>query len=444
MKSRTIDNTVQKYGMLKDCKTIIAAVSGGADSMCMLFYLEKLCTERNINLICAHFNHRLRGADSDSDENYVRNYCAKNDIKFVCGSADVKKYAKKNNMSIELAARKKRYEFLYSVAAEYELSKIATAHTKNDNAETVIFNLCRGASIKGLCGIPPVRDNVIRPIIELTREDTEACCKDNGIDYVTDKTNFDDEYSRNNIRLNIIPKLTKINSGLIDNIFRMSELLQNDSDYIEKKAQECYKIVKSDNRLSIPLLKSQENAILSRIVLLYLKDNYGGEYDNKLISDVISLIKTGHTGSKIQISGDLFFVIGYNNLEITHINNIAVEFVSIEIPAEGTYIFCGREYEIKIADKIGNKLCSVDGDKASFPFVMSNAKQGDLFYIPNVGRKSVKRLFTDKKIPAKDRASLPVLRKDDEVVWIDKIGASQNYKTDKNSQNYIIITLKEK
>jgi len=444
MKSRTINNTIKKYGMLENCKTVIAAVSGGSDSMCMLFLMEKLCREHNINLVCAHFNHQLRGEDSDADEKYVSDYCEKNGIEFVCGSANVKEYANNNSISIELAAREKRYSFLFALASKYESAKIATAHTKNDNAETVIFNICRGASIKGLCGIPPVRDNIIRPIIELSREDTENCCRENGIDFVTDKTNFETDYSRNNIRLNIIPRLTDINSSAVDNIFRMSELLRYDSTFIDDKALECYKIVKSSNSLSIPLLNSQEDAILSRIVLLFLKDNYNGEYDNKLISDAVSLIKNGHTGSKTQISGDLFFIVNYDKFEISRVTDTPNELFSIDIPDEGVYSFNGKEYEIKYSDKMANKLYSIDAEKLAFPFILNTAKQGDLYYIPNVGRKPVNRLFTDRKIPKSDRPFLPVLRKESEIVWIEKIGASQNYKTDKKTKKYIIITPKEK
>lgn len=200
-----VKKTIKKYSMINKGERIIVALSGGKDSMALLDILKKLENELEISVSCAHFNHCIRGEESDRDEAFVRKYCEKNNIELFCRRGDVLKFAKEKHLGTELAARELRYEFLSSLGCD----KIATAHTAGDNAETMLFNLARGTSLKGMCGIPPVRDKFIRPIICLKSTETEEYCKRNSIPFVTDSTNSSDEYTRNFIRHNIIPELKK-------------------------------------------------------------------------------------------------------------------------------------------------------------------------------------------------------------------------------------------
>ncbi len=438
---RQIEKTADKYNMLAGCETLVAAVSGGADSMCMLFLLSKLCKKKHIRLVCAHFDHELRGEDSDSDRIYVKQYCEKNNIEVVIGSGDVKKYALDNKMSIELAARELRYRFLYSVADKYEKSLIATAHTANDNAETVLFNLSRGTSLKGLCGIPPVRDRIIRPVIEFKRQDTEKCCIDNEIHFVTDKTNYDTVYSRNKIRIEVLPVLESVNAGALDNICRMTDLLRRDSEYIQKEAQKFYEKVKFENYLLLSLLKYADSAILSRIVILFLKENYSGEYDGRLIDSAEILIRNGNTGSKLQISGNTFFIIEYDKLYIKNIENKYDVPDSVSIDAPGVYRI--GNYLITISENIGEKKNNIDSNSLKFPAVLCTPRQGDIFELPKVGHKLLRRILTDKKIPRDLRTTLPVVKYNDEIVWVKDIGVSAKFKPNLNTKQIYNIAVKE-
>ena len=193
-----IKRAVNSYNMT-DTDSLTVALSGGADSVALLYAMAELKEEYSFSLSAAHLNHNLRGEESDRDEEFCKKTCEKLGIPLITESVDVKKEAEESGESIETAARRIRYDFLSRVSS----GKIATAHTADDNLETVIFNLSRGTDLAGLCGIPPVRDNIIRPLIFCTREDIENYLKEKGASYCTDSTNNEDIYKRNFIRHNI-------------------------------------------------------------------------------------------------------------------------------------------------------------------------------------------------------------------------------------------------
>ena len=219
-------SAVEKYNMLSPGAAVIAAVSGGADSMAMLLFLMKISERYSLSLTVAHVNHGLRGEEARRDEEYVRSFCEKNSLRFEVLHADVATLAKQSGETCEECGRRVRYEFFESIDKN---AKIATAHTASDNAETMLFNLARGSSLKGLCGIPPVRGNIIRPLIFCTREDIEVFCRENSLDFVTDSTNLTLDYSRNKIRHIAVPALKEINSAFEENashFLRMQHLMR--------------------------------------------------------------------------------------------------------------------------------------------------------------------------------------------------------------------------
>ena len=224
--------TIQKYHMLSSEDVVLVALSGGADSMALLYFLYKNC---NYKLYAAHINHNLRGEESDGDEEFVKTCCKNLKIELFILNADVKIEAQCKGFSIEQAARSIRYDFLEKTAEGLH-AKIATAHTLSDNMETVLFNLVRGTGIKGLCGIPPVRNNIIRPLLECTRAEIEEYCAKNNLSYVIDSTNTDTKYNRNFIRHKIIPALYQINPSFDIGVNRLTEGLRNDEDYLSELA----------------------------------------------------------------------------------------------------------------------------------------------------------------------------------------------------------------
>jgi len=232
-----ITDFCEKYDMLPECGIVLCAVSGGKDSMYLLDNLRSLAPQYGFELRCAHFDHRLRGEESTRDREFVENHCKALGIPCYVGSADVAAFATEKGMGIEEAARELRYEFLEKTADKIGACRIATAHTADDNAETLLFNLARGSGLKGLCGIPPRRGRIIRPMLEVSSSEVLRYLEEKGIDHVEDSTNEKDDYTRNKIRHRIIPELRAINGSFDENLIRAASLLREDEEYLQSLAQ---------------------------------------------------------------------------------------------------------------------------------------------------------------------------------------------------------------
>ena len=227
-------SAIKRFSLLEKGDVVTVALSGGADSVSLLYALLAVSDELGITVNAAHLNHSIRGEEAERDQQFVTNLCKKLKVELFCEKRDVPAFAKENGLSLELAARKVRYEFLEGVAQ----GKVATAHTASDNLETMIFNLARGTSLKGLSGIPVKRGIYIRPLILCTRQNVEDYCKENEISFVTDSTNLSDDYSRNKIRHNVIPVLKEINCAAEESALRTSFGIAEDISYLESASQE--------------------------------------------------------------------------------------------------------------------------------------------------------------------------------------------------------------
>ena len=278
-----VKETIEKYNLIDKDDKIVVAVSGGPDSISLLDILYKL----NYNICVAHVNHGLR-ENAVIDQKFVEDFCNKRNIP--CFVKQIKLKELKDKMTLEEAGRKERYDFFYEVMKSQKCNKIATAHNSNDNAETVIMNIIRGSGVSGLKGIEPIRDNVIRPLIEITRKEIEAYCKENELNPRHDESNDEDIYTRNKVRLKVIPYIEEnINSNVVNNINRLSSIVLEEEKYIEKEAEKAYNeclIASEENRNA----KDIEKIHIDDIVKLCDK-NIGGKFlmPNKRVK--ISIIK---------------------------------------------------------------------------------------------------------------------------------------------------------
>lgn len=233
MDTENFKRFIEKYDMLPEGARVLCAVSGGADSVCLLHLLKSGGAE----VVCAHFNHRLRGAESDRDEEFVRLLCARLGVELFTGAGDVAGYAAQNAMGTEEAARRLRYDFLLETAKKCGADRIATAHNAEDNAETILMNLARGTGLRGLAGIPPRRGIIVRPLLQTAREEIIAYLDENGLGHVEDGTNAGDDYARNRIRHHVLPVLRQHNAAAVMNIARAAEILRADENFIEGEAR---------------------------------------------------------------------------------------------------------------------------------------------------------------------------------------------------------------
>lgn len=285
--------------LIKDGDKIVLGVSGGPDSICMLDMMRELKEEKNINfeIYVAHINHMIR-EEAIEDEKYVQNYCLKYNIKFFVKRVDVQKIANDKKIGTEEAGRKVRYDFFEEVLQKTGSNKIAIAHNKNDKIETIIMHLLRGSGLSGLKGIEPIRDNkYIRPLIECERQEIEQYCEDRKLQPRIDKTNFENEYTRNKIRNIVIPYIKKeFNPNIIQTLSRLSEVATDESNYIDLQTQRIYNkllIEKTDKQIILKLkeFNQQEKVIQKRLVLKTIKELNGStdRIEKIHIEDIIKL-----------------------------------------------------------------------------------------------------------------------------------------------------------
>jgi tRNA(Ile)-lysidine synthase len=289
---------ITQYSM--DCSNVTVALSGGADSVALLYALR----ESGCEVGACHVNHNLRGNESDRDEAFVRELCAGLGVPLTVRSVDVRALQKKHR-SLEETARNVRYEFFAEISRESPGVTLATAHTASDNAETVLLNLIRGTGLKGLCGIPPVRGNIVRPLILCERSEVEAYCESHGLRYVTDSANSSEEFTRNKIRLNIMPLIKEINPSF--SVTQMCEILREDSDYLESRA--CCRDY-SESRIPYSEL---EKPLLSRIIKQTLTNNNISPSALR-IKQIMEAVKAGR--GKINLEKHKFAVVEDGILKI--------------------------------------------------------------------------------------------------------------------------------
>ena len=288
--------TIKKYNLIEQNDKILCAVSGGPDSICMLDILRRIKEENQINfdIIVCHINHMIR-VEATADEQYVENYCKKYQIPFFAKRVDVKKIAEINKQGTEEAGRKVRYDFFEEILKKENSGKIAIAHNKNDKVETIIMNVIRGSGIQGLRGIEAKRDNIIRPLIEIERNEIEDYCNKNKLNPRIDKTNFINDCTRNKIRNIVLPYIKKeFNPSIIKTIDRLSDVIIEEDEYMKKKTIEVFNNIKinEDNKIIIDLKKFnlQDIALRKRILFYAIQKTIGNTQNIEMIN-VEDLIK---------------------------------------------------------------------------------------------------------------------------------------------------------
>lgn len=410
---------IRRYKMVNPGDNVVCAVSGGADSMALLWAMYLLKDKLDIHLSAAHFNHRLRGTESDRDEAFVADFCKGYGIDFVAGSGNVIAGAK----GLEAAAREARYAFLRS-----RPGKIATAHTASDNAETVLLHLVRGTGLKGLGGVTPVNGSVIRPMLTVTREEVLAFLKEYSIPFVEDSSNAEDDFLRNRLRHHIVPQLKKENPSLSQNLSAMALRLRQDEEALDAIAQEKY-----TNRVSA--LLALHPAIRSRVLAKILLNAGVKEPEAAHIAALEGLLISPKPSAKAEFSGGVTIARNYDVLEAAlKTEELPTQELTDALCAAGYRITCEPNTQ---AEQTARSFAIVPQGK-----IMVRCRQeGDSIRL-NAGTKSLKKLFIDKKIPASVRNNIPVIADDAGVLGVAGIGANvDRLSTDTNAVRITIEKL---
>ena len=429
-----VKNTIEKHRMLENITSLAVGVSGGADSMCLLHILSKIKEEYGIILKAVHINHGIRGDEALRDENAVRAYCEKEGIELLVFHKDIPYLAKEMGLGEEECGRRVRYECFF----EAHCDAVATAHSLSDSIETLIFNLVRGTGSKGLCGVPPVREgNIIRPLIDCTREEIEAYCKENAVPYVTDSTNLTDDYKRNFIRHNIVPVLSEVNEGYARNISSALEILRCESDFIDCEAKSLIESAKCEKGYSRGDFLAAHEAVRKRAVSILLRSKMNKSTEKRHIDLADKIILSGE--GKTEISKDLYICCESDIIAFQSHKNLPEEWECAENEGRfntpyGTFILTrGNASDFK-------NINAVDGDKLIGNLKMTSRRDGDRFYSKRrKNTKSLKKLFNEDKIPEEKRGEYAVLRCDDTLVWLEDYGTDGNFLPGENTENILII-----
>ena len=461
---------IRKKDMIKAGDRITVGLSGGADSVALLCVLKQLEDELGITVSACHINHNLRGEESERDQKFCEELCKRKKIPFTAVSVDVIGFCIENGISTEEGARKLRYQAFESLD---KTDKIATAHTMSDNAETVILNLARGSSIDGLCGIPPVRGNIIRPLLCCTRNQIEDYLKELNQEFVTDSSNLTDNYRRNKIRHNVIPLLRDFNDSLEKTIARNSEVLREEKELLDSMSEELEKSSFIDNgvhisktferfskiypevrRYNAEIFQNAPKPIRLRAIRKVVSEFNAGYDFNRLEAIDAVILSEGSIdiGGKVIISnekGVLSITKSFLPFEFEEKKLSLKDDLNKRIPVGGGYSMVLKplsEQEIKLFVNKRNLQFknSLDCDRINDIVTIRRRKPGDGFEPVARGcRQSFKNLLNAAALPMSVRDSLIVLEDMQGIIWFEGFFAAQRAALTVNTKRAILPIILE-
>lgn len=427
---------------------VVAAVSGGADSVALLHFLHSKQAELGFHLFACHLNHCLRGAESERDERFVRELCDQLGVALLVARADIAALAAERKISIELSAREERYALYAKAAAHFAPlvdvdadiapdMRIATGHTLSDSAETVLINLARGTGLRGLCGIPAVNGATIRPLLDCTRAETEAYCRTNGLAWVEDSTNSLDLYTRNRVRNHVIPALTAMNPSLLPTIARETALLRRDADFLDGLGADALENITMPKGFSREGFLALPAAISSRVLLLLFRQN-------AITADTAKCelcAKIVRDGGALELSRGVYFRAQDKLFHISETKQppepFEVHEIKLQIGEEYNFnVLSGKKLSIIPLDyeyfaktyNSGEKLLKnlLDYDKIVGIIQFRPRRTGDSIRLHGRGcTKTLRRLYSESNVPVEQRAQLAVLADEAGVLWVEGFGVSE-------------------
>ncbi len=436
MLQRKVRAAIEKYGMLKKGDLVIVAVSGGPDSVALLHVLNSIKHLYGIDLHAAHFEHGIRGKESIEDMEFVKSLCGELGVALTVESGDVPSYARSEGLSLEHASRKLRYEFLERVMNERSAQRIATGHNANDQAETILLNLLRGAGFLGLGGIKvSLEGKIIRPLIEVKREEIEDYIREKGLKYRLDKSNLETHYERNRIRHILIPLIEReFNPAIVDILTRTATTFALLNDYLEQQVDNLMAACRKDNdaRTVIDLEKFNTFAPILRMLAIYRvirsyeQEEQVATFDS--VNAIMNLVEHSRSGSRVDIGSGIVALKEFDNLVVGRDLAIADNYeMRLNVPGTTRVENAGCTIEIEIIKERptsaeiyrGGDAAYFDFERIDLPLIARNWREGDkLVPFGLGGSKKVHDIFIDEKIPISDRSKIPVICDREGILWI--------------------------
>ena len=440
---------------------ILVALSGGADSSCLLHILNEYSKDTGCKLYAAHINHNIRtheyADEAERDERFCHDLCEKLGVELFVLNTDVPAVAKERGESLETAARRVRYDFFADVMQKTGTAILATAHNADDNLETQIFNLCRGCSADGLCGIPRTRPFdeasgvIVRPILDATKSDILDFCSENSIEYVTDSTNFEDDCTRNRIRHNIIPELVSLFGTPQRSAMRLAASIENDSDFLRSHAEDF--INEHQSKLMIDDLRELHPSVMSRVIALIFKRQYGISLESVHITSISKLISAPNACGSVSLPSKIRMTVKRGELKFESDDRMKRQTVTgYEMSLnDGLNVINGTDFAIVVTEHGATpREVPTNYQKYSSATLYCNPntvlsarsrREGDTILCGGMHKK-LKKLMCDKKTEVQDRDRLPIICEDGQTVYVPLCAVADTAKASKNKKQIEILILK--
>ncbi len=417
----------EKEALFSRGDNVLCAVSGGADSMAMLWCLYVLREELCITVAAAHFNHHLRGAEADRDEAFVKAFCQAQGIPLRVGGAEVAQYAAEHAMGIEEAARECRYAFLRSCACD----KLATAHTAEDNAETVLLHLLRGSGLRGLCGIPPKRGKLVRPLLSVTRGQIVAFLQAEGITWVEDSTNAGETCMRNRLRHGVMPSLHAMMPRLSERLTVQSRLLREEDQYLDELASA---LLREENGVyDCAPLRAAPEVLQRRALRLMTRGVLAQDVSFAHIAALQGILTSPNPSAQCALPHGYIARRRYDGIELVRDTAATFPETALQIPGETFLPELGAKITCEITENFKKSVNSPFRFAVKYDMITQSIlwirprRGGDQMSVDGVHRKTLKKLFIERRIPRAERERTAVLTDGERVLAVAGIGTDPRF-----------------
>jgi len=451
---KKVNQTIKEHSMLRGGERVLVGLSGGPDSVSLLHILDELKQDWRLSLHALYVDHGLRPEKTPQETEFCAGLAARLNVPFSVTKVDVKDLAARERLSIQEAARELRYLAFEERALQVEADRVATGHNADDQAETLLMRLLRGAGPRGLSGIPPVRGRFIRPLIRLERGEIERYLDDRGIGFIIDTSNLKQDYLRNRLRHEVVPVLKNYNPNLTGTLCRTADILREENEYLEIAVTKALmRLISRKTGESIELflspLEHMEKVILRRTLLRAVEDTRGLRgigLDH--IEGIISLIRTGSSGSRIYLPGGIRVIKDYSTLVITSAAPRKLGEHLLQVPGETVLKEAGLVLISSIAASPtatgdGKTEAAFDLGMLRFPLKVRSRRAGDFFHPSGFGkRKKLQDYFVDEKVPRDLRDAVPLVLSGEDIIWVVGYRTDERYRVRPSSSRVLKITVK--
>ena len=441
-----VRKTICSGNLLENGDKVICAVSGGADSVCLLHAILRLKEEYNLTVYAAHVNHMIRGKEADGDSAFVKSICKAADVECFYREYDIPRLSKELKMGEEECGRVKRYEFFEEVSSKLGGAKIATAHNLNDNAETILFRLARGVSAEGMCGIKVKRGSIIRPLLEITRAEIEEYLKNYSIQWRNDSTNSNTCYARNRIRINVLPQLCKMFESAERKIVNTAKLISEDNELLSKLADDLISRGFNDDKIDAGVFLQAEIPILRRAVGIVLKKWNVKEITYEKIERFIEFLKM-NSGAQFGINETYYAKKTYDTVYLAQKDSDNGFFYTANKNCiiENEHWIAEIKTTTEREKKDNNNIAIFDADLIFGEILVRSRKSGDRILQKGLnGTKKISDIFSDEKIPSNMRDLIPIIETNGEILFVCGLRQSEIFAPSEETKNFLVIKYLQK